>query len=184
MDENIKEEVSEEKTESGLGSFLFTLIVCIGIALLIRFFVFNITLVDGDSMYPSLLDGDKLITQKVSLYFKDPELGDVVVIKAPDGSGYNYIKRIIAMEGDVVEIFNGGLYVNGQLQTEDYINGNETYENIPGQVYWEIPEDHVFVLGDNRGRSNDSRSFGPIPMDLVEGISEFRILPLDSAGKI
>lgn len=165
-------------------SWLLTLFFYIGIALLIRLFVFNITAVSGLSMYPTLNNKDKLFTQKVTLYFDDPEVGDIVVLKAPDGSGDNYIKRVIAKAEDEVEIKEGKVYVNGNPLEEDYINGDETTPNLIGQDKWTIPDGHFFVMGDNRQASNDSRSFGPIAKEEIIGISEYRLLPFEKMGKI
>lgn len=174
MDSKVKEIVS----------WFITLFFYMGVVLLIRIFIFNITAVDGLSMYPTLDHGDKLITQRVSLYFREAQPGEIVVIDAPDSEGDFYIKRVIGVEGDEISISNGDLYINGQIQEEDYINGNETEPNYFGQNHWLVPEDHVFVMGDNRGGSNDSRSFGPIHEDEVKGISEFRIYPFSKMGKL
>lgn len=166
-------------------SWLMTLFFYVGIALLIRFFVFNITSVEGLSMYPYLDDGDKLITQKISLYYRDPEIGEIVVVDAPDHRGAHYIKRVIADGGDQVSLENGEVLVNGEVIDEPYlIYEVETYPNLPGKDKWEVPEDHIFVMGDNRGASNDSRSFGPLHVDEIVGISEFRIYPFHDIGSI
>lgn len=165
-------------------SWIASLFLYIGIALLIRMFIFNITAVDGLSMYPSLDNGDKLITQKVSLYYREPEVGEIVVLEAPSNPKDNYIKRVIAKEGDEVRIEDLRVYINGEEIDEPYINEGGTSPNIPEEDHWLVPEDHIFVMGDNRGASNDSRSFGPIHEDTIIGISEFRILPIAKFGKL
>lgn len=164
-------------------SWIASLFLYLGIALLIRYFVFNITAVDGMSMYPTLDNGDKLITQRVSLYFREPEVGEVVVFKNPLGKEH-FIKRVIAREGDQVEVKDGQVLVNGEAREENFINGNETLPNYPDQTSWQVGEGEIFVMGDNRGASNDSRSFGPIKIKSLVGISEFRVYPFSKIGKL
>lgn len=177
-DKNVKKGDGES-----LFSWIRTLLIYVLIALFFRFFIFNITVVDGESMLPTLHNGDKLITEKISLYFKNVNKGDIVVVHAPDRSGQNYIKRVIGVAGDHVEIVDAKLYINGELQNEDYINGKDTFA-YTDVTSWDIKEGQVFVLGDNRNASNDSRSFGPIEIGEVVGISVLRIFPLSGIGTL
>lgn len=186
IEEIIQEDNSSDKKEKGesLLSWIMTLALYFAIALLLRHFVFNITMVKGSSMFPTLKDGDKLFTQKVSLYFQEPEKGDIVVLHAPDKSGDDYIKRVIAKAGDKVEIIDSKLYINGEKQDETYINGEMTNPIFTNQTEWTVPEGYLFVLGDNRGASNDSRAFGPIETESIAGISMFRLYPFDKFGSL
>lgn len=184
MEVSEKTDTYAKEDKEGPLSFILNLLLYVGIALFIRFFILNITLVEGSSMLPNFQDGDRLITQKVSLYFNPPSQGDVVVIKAPDNPSKNYIKRVIALGGDQVELLEGQLYINGQLREEDFIAGAQTNASIQGHSQWTIPEGYIFVLGDNRGGSNDSRNFGPVDEKDVVGISVFRIYPLNRFGSI
>ncbi len=176
----------ENKKESneGLGTFLRELVVMIGIALLIRFFVFNITAVDGTSMIPTLQDGDKLITSKISVILRKPKFGEIVVIKAPSHDGRNFIKRVIGLPGDRIEIKDQKVYRNGEQLSEEYTISQYTYPDMESS--WQIEGDRIFVMGDNRlpGGSNDSRRFGSVPLKDVIGISMFRIWPFSRAGKL
>ncbi|MDO5719068.1 MAG: signal peptidase I [Tissierellia bacterium] len=163
--------------------FIKRLIIYIIIAVLIRVFIFNITSVKGSSMMPTLEDGDKILTQKLSLYFSSPKRGDIVVIHAPDKKYYNYIKRVIGLPGDRIEIIGGKLFVNDLLQIEDYISEDST---LPYTIEnsWIVPENQIFVMGDNRGHSKDSRIFGTVNMKDIIGISFFRIYPIFKIGSL
>lgn len=181
MEENnkdVKKEVLEWIKSIGLA---------IVIAFFIKTFIFNTTYVLGNSMYPTLHERDRLFANKLSLYFGGPSRGDVVVLEAPDVPKKDYIKRVIGIEGDIVEIIDGKVYLNGSLLKEDYID-EDAYTHIYGDKNrWEVPEDHVFVLGDNReeGASKDSRYFGCVHIKTIKGITGFRYFPLDKRfGKI
>ncbi|NLK44238.1 MAG: signal peptidase I [Tissierellia bacterium] len=180
MEENnkdVKKEVLEWIKSIGLA---------IVIAVLIKTFVFNTTYVLGNSMYPTLHERDRLFANKLSLYFGGPSRGDVVVLEAPDVPKKDYIKRVIGIEGDIVEIIDGKVYLNGSLLKEDYID-EDAYTHVYDKNRWVVPEDHVFVLGDNRdeGASKDSRYFGCISIETIKGITGFRYFPIDKRfGKI
>ena len=156
------------------------------IAFLIKAFIFNTTYVLGNSMYPTLHERDRLFANKIPLYFSGPKRGEIVVLRAPDTNDKDYIKRVIGIEGDTVAIIDGRVYLNGDPLEENYIDV-ESYTDIYGDNYWEVPSNHVFVLGDNRdeGASKDSRFFGPVPVDTIKGITNFRYFPFDeNFGKI
>lgn len=156
------------------------------IALLIKTFIFNTTFVRGNSMYPTLQERDRLFAQKVTLYFKSPERGQIIVLKAPDNEKKDYIKRVIGVEGDTVAIIDGKVFVNEELIKEDYIEPG-SYTHVYDENFWEVGKDELFVLGDNRaqGESKDSRYFGKIPVDSVRGIANFRFYPFNNKfGKL
>lgn len=181
MEENnkdIKKEVFEWIKSIGFA---------IVIAIFIKTFIFNTTYVLGHSMYPTLYEKDRLFASKISLYFGGPSRGDVVVLEAPDVPKKDYIKRVIGIEGDVVEIKDGKVYLNGSLLKEDYIDEDAYTHVYDDNNRWVVPEDHVFVLGDNRdeGASKDSRYFGCISIKTIKGVTGFRYFPLDKRfGKI
>lgn len=181
MEENEKDENKNESIE-----WVKSIITAIVIALFIKTFIFNTTYVLGNSMYPTLHEKDRLFANKVTLYFSSPSRGDIVIIKAPDSPKKDYIKRVIAIEGDTVEIIDGEVYVNGELLEEDYIE-EDSYTNAYEEGAWEIPEGYIFVLGDNReeGASKDSRYFGYVSEKSVKGIAGFRYFPLNKRfGKL
>ena len=169
-------ENNKDDTMDWIKSIAFAIIV----AVFINTFLFNSTYVLGNSMQPTLHEKDRLFSIKVSLLFKGPERGDIVIIKAPDDPKKDYIKRVVGIEGDLVEIIEGRVYVNRKLLEEDYIESN-SYTHIYNIDTWEVPNGEVFVLGDNREKnaSKDSRTFGTIKKKSVKGITGFRYFPLD-----
>jgi signal peptidase I len=154
--------------------------------LLIVFLIRNsigITTVSGFSMQPTFHDGNIVFEEKVSKFFTSPEIGDVVIInKHKREQGYKIIKRVLGVEGDTVEIKNGIVFVNQEavpeVMTEGLSNDMEAIK---------VPEDHIFVMGDNRapGESIDSRdpSVGPMPLSSLDGYVLFSINPFGSIPK-
>lgn len=178
MEENNKNNIKNE-----IRGWIKSISLAIIIAFLLKTFIFNTTYVLGSSMHPTLHEKDRLLANKISLYFSEPERGDIIIFKAPDDEGENkdYIKRVIAIEGDTVDIFDGDVYLNGTLLEENYIEEGSYTDIYNGKHHWEIPKDSIFVLGDNRGKgeSKDSRIFGYISVDSVKGITNFRYFPIN-----
>lgn len=154
-------------------ALVITAVVATGLALTLDYLLFDTFYVNGDSMQPTLdggdinvdTDGDVVMLNIVAT----PERGDIVVFKA-DWTGeeeYFLVKRVIGVPGDTVEIRNGELYLNGELQEEDYIKEpmyDYTYPPVT------VPEGHYYVLGDNRNNSSDSRVIGCVPEDKIVGV--------------
>jgi len=138
-------------------------------------------------MEPTFYSGEYILTSKITYKFRNPHRGDVIVFQSPKNPDIDYIKRIIGLPGDSVEVREGELYVNGQLLLENYISektnlweGGYLQENIPITV----PVNMLFVMGDNRPRSSDSREFGPIPIQDIVGEVFYRYFPTDKIGVI
>ncbi len=143
------------------------------IAILIHLFLAQATRVEGYSMEPTLYGRQRLIIEKLSYRLHKPDRGDIVVIRVP-GFDELLIKRVIGLPGDTLEIKNGVVYINGQVLDEPYVNGHPR-GNYPRT---KIPEGYIFVMGDNRNNSNDSRSFGPVAIQNIVGHAWMRYWPL------
>lgn len=158
-------------------SILFAIVA----AFLIITFVFETVQVDGLSMYPTLHNKDRLIVEKVSYYFRKPKPGDVVVIKYPADPKEKFIKRVIAVGGEKVRVENNKVYVNGKALEEDYIF-EQRMQDYPEVT---VPENTIFVMGDNRNNSLDSRDerVGFVKYNMVVGRAALRIYPFNSFGK-
>ena len=159
-----------------LNAILPTLFI--GLALMV--FVVQPTRVEGISMEPTLHTGQQLVIEKISYYFDKPTAGDVVVIKLERHYNPYLVKRVIATEGDQVSIQNGRLYVNGIMQEEANVTSINS-EDYPETI---IPQGHLFVLGDNRDASNDSRYFGAIPIENLVGRALASYWPLNTVGLV
>ena len=165
---------------------LETVVPAVLIALLINLFLAQATRVYGQSMEPNLHTDQRLIVEKLSynaflrqyLGFNGPNRGDVVVIRLHTQGDELLIKRVIGLPGDVIEIHEGQVFVNGQPLAEPYLAAKTS--GIYGPTT--VPPLHIFVLGDNRGSSNDSRSFGTIALKDVVGRAWVSYWPPDLAG--
>ena len=135
--------------------------------------------VDGYSMEPTLHSGEFVIVNKLSYKFGDPQIGDVVVFRYPRDPEQEYIKRVIGLPGDQVRVLNGKVYVNGEALNEPYIAATPNYHSDVT-----VPEDSLFVLGDNRNNSSDSHNWGEVPLEKVIGKAVFVYWPPGEWGII
>lgn len=153
------------------------IIVFIVLITLVNFFVATVAIVDGISMEPNFHTGQYLIINRWQYNFGKPARGDAVVLKFPgDPEKKKYIKRIVGLPGDRVQIQNGGVYINGQRLVEPYI---PTYVATTADhvINYVVPEGEYFVCGDNRPNSNDSRIWGTAAARFLIGKAEFVIFP-------
>ena len=183
-----------------------SIIIALIIALLIRGFIFEIVLVSGSSMDDTLADGQRLYVNKVGYYISEPKRNDVIImIKEegnldktplfqkvsilkkiiPDFKETDYVKRIIGIPGDIIDIKDGKVYRNGEELVEPYIKGitypkNSTLIKFPIT----IPENKYLVLGDNRENSFDGREFGLIDRSRIKGKAVYVVLPLNNMKTI
>ena len=195
-------------TSSGLFRWireaLETILPALLIVLVVNVFLAQATRVEGQSMEPNIHDHQRLVVEKVSYRFRLPERGEIVVLKPPTWRPLRLdqrivswfctvfpvecpmdtpdplIKRVVGLPGETIEIRDGHVYINGQVLEEPYLE-QLTYGNLPPRV---ISEGYVFVMGDNRGASNDSRSFGEVSLSNVVGRAWVRYWPLEDLGLV
>ena len=156
------------------------------IALVVEAFLVQAFWIPSPSMVPTLEVGDRVLVNKLSYKLHDVHRGDVVVFERPpaarngsDSEIKDLIKRVVAVGGDTLEELDGHVYVNGELIEEPYLEPGTVTENLPRQT---IPEGQVFVMGDNRENSEDSRFFGPIDEDTIVGRAFVKVLPITDLG--
>lgn len=172
--------MTEQKPKSWFRELAESILPALVIVLVINVFLAQATRVEGQSMEPNLHTNERIIIEKLSYRFHDPQRGDIVVIRPPQRSSVPLIKRVIGLPGDWVEIQGGAVYVNGELLDEPYLD-QQTLGMMPATL---VPEESVFVLGDNRRASNDSRSFGVVPYEDIIGKAWFRYWPIDKIGLV
>lgn len=166
-----QEKKEETSLKAEILSWVEVIVVAVVLALFIdNFIIINATVPSG-SMEKTIMTGSRVLGLRFSYWFKDPQRGDIVVFKYPvdDARGKNtkFIKRIIGLPGETVEISKGAVYIDGEKLEEDYINGTWKVEN-DGYVF-QVPEDHYLMLGDNRNNSSDARYWPDIA--LREGVT-------------
>lgn len=179
--ENIK------KPKNETWEWIKALLIAFAIAAVIRFFLFTPIVVDGESMMPTLENGDRMIVNKIGYKIGEPDRFDIVVFHAPEQK--DYIKRIIGLPGDTLEYKNDQLYINGEPFDEPYLDKYKaqisegtltedfTLQDIDPTLDV-IPEGYVFVMGDNRRFSKDSRHIGIVSQDKIIGNASIRFWPI------
>ena len=157
------------------------------VALIIRATLFQAFWIPTGSMEPTLQEGDRVLVNKLSYRLHDVNRGDIVVFARPDegtpvaaeDNVRDLIKRVVGLPGETIEARDGVVYIDGQRLEEPYLPDATVTNDLPPTS---VPEGHVFVMGDNRGNSHDSRAFGPIDDDTIVGRAFVRIYPLDDIG--
>jgi signal peptidase I len=148
------------------------------LALVVKTFLFQAFYIPSLSMYPTLDKGDRVLVNKLSYDLHDVHRGDLIVFERPPNEPTtikDLIKRVIGLPGDLIEARDGIVYINGAALVETYIDKGDRTENLPRQT---VPDGELFVMGDNRNNSEDSRVFGPIPERTVVGRAFVRVWPL------
>ena len=180
--EVVPESSAPEKSRSGLTRFIIdvleTLVLSIVLFALINAVSARIR-VDGYSMEPTLHSGEFVIVNKLAYWLGSPEQGDIIVFHFPRDPEQEYIKRVIGLPGDEVEVMDGLVRVNGQVLDEPYIAAPPVYQSS-----WTVAEDSLFVLGDNRNNSSDSHNWGPVPYDNIVGKAVYVYWPPTELGLV
>jgi len=147
------------------------------LALLIRTFIVELYIVDGPSMQPTLQHDERLVVNKFIYRVRNPQRGEIIIFRYPRDPSRDFIKRVIAVGGDTIEIKEGRVYVNDEIIREDYLS-EKTLTEYPKVT---VPEGTLFCMGDNRKNSLDSRSgdVGYLPLDNVKGKAEIVFWPFE-----
>lgn len=184
--------MSEGKKKNETWEWVKALLIAFGLAAIIRVFLFTPIVVDGVSMMPTLENGDRMIVNKIGYTIGEPKRFDVVVFHAPEEK--DYIKRVIGLPGDEVEYRDDILYINGEPFEEPYLDQYKseiadspltedfTLEEKIGSKT--VPADHIFVMGDNRRKSKDSRHIGAVGIDKIIGSTKVVFWPIKDFGVI
>lgn len=178
MDEAIP--VKQSRLKSWMRELIESVLPALVIVLVVNIFLAQATRVEGQSMEPVLHNDERLIIEKVSYRFQEPRRGDIIVLRRAHRAGEPLIKRVVGLPGETVEIKGGQVYIDGQPLDEEYLD-QATWGATPPVL---VPEEHVFVLGDNRRASNDSRAFGEVAFDDIIGKAWVRYWPPPDVGLI
>ncbi len=158
------------------------LLIAIGLALVIIVFLYQPVKVEGTSMAPLLSDQERIFINKFVYRFEPIQRGDVVVFWYPLDHSKSFIKRVVGLPGEAVEIRQGAVYVNGKMVLEPYVPPQ--YEDLSDFGPVRVPQDSYFVMGDHRISSNDSRVFGPVASRFIYGRAVFAYWPVDHFGSL
>jgi signal peptidase I len=173
-----------KKRRGGLTEYLVVLAVAFILVFgVVRPFIIEPFWIPSESMVPTLEVGDRVFVNKFIYRFHEPERGDIVVFQSPEDENEDLIKRVVAVPGDRVRVQpDGVLRVNREPQEEPYVKAPLPYGNVFGPT--KVPQGHVFVMGDNRGNSRDSRFIGPIPIQDIKGKAFSRFWPPSRIGAL
>jgi signal peptidase I len=165
-----------------LRSWARDLLVAVAMAAVIIVFLYQPVKVEGTSLVPLLSDQERIFVNKFVYRFEPISRGDVVVFWYPLDHSKSFIKRVVGLPGESVEIREGRLYVDGKLLFQQYVPSEYLDTSSSGPL--RVPSDSYFVMGDHRSSSNDSRVFGPVPRDAIYGKAVFAYWPFDRFGTI
>ncbi|GMK38108.1 signal peptidase I [Paenibacillus sp. CCS19] len=179
--ENQTETKRPKKWTRELREWLTAIAVAVILSLLIQNYAFAQVQVFNISMQNTLVEGQRLFEDKLSYHITEPKRGEIVIINSKE-EHRNLVKRVIALPGETIDFRDGAVFVNDVKLDEPYTKG-QSYPNNFKTPYM-VPDDHVFVLGDNRERSEDSRVFGAVSYADIDGRVLFRVWPLNKFGSI
>jgi signal peptidase I len=165
-----------------LRSWTRDLAIALGLAIVVMIFLYQPVKVEGTSMYPLLSDQERIFINKFVYRFEPIERGDVIVFWYPLDRSKSFIKRVVGLPGETIEIRMGHVYINGQELADQYVPTG--YLDGSNWASHRIPADSYFVMGDHRDSSNDSRVFGPVPRQFIYGKAVFAYWPVDHFGSL
>jgi signal peptidase I len=180
--EPLPEPIEKGKSSVSVGKFVIDILETLIWAMIIFIAINAVSTrirVDGGSMEPTLFNGELVIVNKLAYRLGVPARGDIIVFHYPRDPSQEFIKRVVGLPGDQVNITDGHIYVNGQRLEEPYISISPNYLGN-----WSVLENQLFVLGDNRNNSLDSHNWGTVPMDYVIGKALFIYWPLSTLGVV
>ncbi len=172
-----------------LLSIVITVAIVVGLVWFLRTFIFQAYEIPSGSMEDTIMTGDMVFSEKISYYLDDPKQGDIVTFKDPELPSRTLIKRVIATGGQTVDLKDGSVYVDGKRLSEPYTNGQMSYPltSAYGKTItypYKVPDNEIWVMGDNRENSQDSRYFGSVPISTVTGKAVFKYWPINSIGML
>ena len=188
-----KHSLPEEEKSSGVRGALDIIIViavAVGLTLFIRAFVVGTYKIPSQSMADTIEVNDRVFSERITYRFQDVQQGDIITFMNPDGSGTTLIKRVIATGGQTVDLIDGRVYVDGVPLDEPYTDGKPSepldmqLTGVTVEFPYTVPEGYLWVMGDNRTNSKDSRYFGAIPEDSVTGRAIYTYWPVSNMGKL
>ena len=156
------------------------IVISVAIAAVVIVFLYQPVKVEGTSMLPWLEDQERIFVNKFVYRFGDIQRGDIVVFRFPLDPSKSYIKRVVGLPGDIVEIKEGVLHVNREMVPEPYVEPR--YRDRSGYPASRVPDGHYFVLGDHRDTSNDSRTWGTVERGFIAGKAVFAYWPIERFG--
>lgn len=176
-----------QSTWGKVAWLIIAVLLVVALTWFLRTFVMQSYKIPSASMEETIMTGDMVFAEKLSYAFGEPKPGDIVTFIDPEQPSRTLIKRVIATEGQTVDLRDGDLYIDGVLQDEPYTDGKQSFpiENRKGAQItypYTVPDGEVWVMGDNRTNSQDSRYFGSIPVESVTGRAVFEYWPVDRIG--
>lgn len=183
--------MGQQRNEESSGGFRWTVLAIVAgvlIAVLLRLFVIGVYYVPSGSMLKTIHEGDLILGERVSLSFEEPKQGDVVTFTSPLNPDETLVKRVIAVGGQAVDLIDGVVYVDGEPLDEPYVSSSPTVSlsELEGSADisypYVVPEGSIWVMGDNRTNSRDSRYFGPVSVDDVTSRAILIYWPLSNVG--
>ncbi len=188
VEPNLSPQAPQPPTEShlplgmNLRAWLRDIVLSLVIASAVVVFFYQPVKVEGTSMLPQLVDEQRIFVNKFVYRFDNIERGDVVVFKLPEDSSRSYIKRVVGLPGETVEVRRGKVYVDGRLVDEEHVPPR--YRDYTSHPSVTVPPDEYYVLGDHRNTSKDSRSWGTVERALIAGKAVFAYWPIERFGTV